>query len=164
MFSSGSRQEAPGCAVSSPEGAGFVCLGFFLFYLPLYNSTQNTAGAPQRRTPLQIVCAPAPVRIRRPSSIKRRPESLDIKHRSSSHSRSLVLPPSLAVPRTCMSSSPAPSNSRNSCRDACRVQRWRGEDSRVSTSPCPESRAGGVRGGGPNRSWPSGLLAVTSHS
>ena len=32
------------------------------------------------------------------------------------------------------------------------------------TSPCPESRAGGVRDGGPNRSWPSGLLAVTSHS
>ena len=38
------------------------------------------------------------------------------------------------------------------------------QDNRVSTSPCPESRAGGVRGGGPNRSWPSGLLAVTSHS
>ena len=56
---------------------------FVLFYLPLYNSTQNTAGAPQKRTPLQIVCAPAPVRIRRPSSIKRRPESLESKHRSS---------------------------------------------------------------------------------
>ena len=28
------------------------------------------------------------------------------------------------------------------------------QDNRVSTSPCPESRAGGVRGGGPNRSWP----------
>ena len=55
----------------------------FLFYSPLYNSTQNTAGAPQRRTPLQIVCAPAPVRIRRPSSIKRRPESLESEHRSS---------------------------------------------------------------------------------
>ena len=32
------------------------------------------------------------------------------------------------------------------------------------TSPCPMSRAGGVRDGGPNRSWPSGLLAVASHS
>ena len=38
----------------------FFCF-FFLFYLPLYNSTQNTAGAPQKRTPLQIVCAPATV-------------------------------------------------------------------------------------------------------
>ena len=56
---------------------------FVLFYLPLYNSTQNTAGVPQERTPLRIVCAPAPVRIRRPSSIKRRPESLESKHRSS---------------------------------------------------------------------------------
>ena len=33
-----------------------------------------------------------------------------------------------------------------------------------STSPWLESRAGGVRGGGPNRSRPSGLLAVTFHS
>ena len=57
---------------------------FFLFYFPSYDSTQNTAGVPQERTPLQIVCAPAPVRIfRRPSSIKRRPESLESKHRSS---------------------------------------------------------------------------------
>ena len=55
----------------------------FKFSLPLYNSTQNTAGVPQERTPLQIVCAPAPVRIRRPSSIKRRPESLESEHRSS---------------------------------------------------------------------------------
>ena len=63
---------------------GFGGFVFFLFYLPLYNSTQNTAGVPQERTPLQIVCAPAPVRIfRRPSSIKRRPESLESKHRSS---------------------------------------------------------------------------------
>ena len=53
---------------------------------------------------------------------------------------------------------------KNSRRDACCARRWRGEDSRVSTSPCPESRAGGVRGGGPNRPWPSGLLALTFHS
>ena len=30
----------------------------------------------------------------------------------------------------------------------------RAQDNRVSTSPCLESRTGGVRGGGPNRSWP----------
>ena len=56
---------------------------FFFVYFALYNSTQNTASVPQERTLLQIVCAPAPVRIRRPSSIKRRPESLESKHRSS---------------------------------------------------------------------------------
>ena len=35
---------------------------------------------------------------------------------------------------------------------------------KCTSCPCSESRAGGVRGEGPNRSWPSGLSAGTSHS
>ena len=72
----------------------------FLFYFPSFDSTQNTAGVPQERTPLQIVCAPAPVRIRRPSSKSAALKASNPSTAAASHSRSPVLPPSLAVPRT----------------------------------------------------------------
>ena len=45
-----------------------------------------------------------------------------------------------------------------------RVQRWQGALQSCVHQPVSGVSRRRVRGGGPNRSWPSGLLAVTSHS
>ena len=45
-----------------------------------------------------------------------------------------------------------------------RVQRWQGALQSCVHQPVSGASRRRVRGGGPNRSWPSGLLAVTSHS